>query len=73
MGYQAAPDGSLVLPCGLYQFMSNIEGKVLLFDCFTPPSAPHLPPPPTRPPPIDLICDITGAQHEKPPAFKWLI
>ena len=28
--------------------------------CFTPPLAPH--PPPTRPPPIDSIRDITGAE-----------
>ena len=40
--------------------------------CFTPPSAPHLPPPPTppsptRPPPIESIRDITGAEknHQK--------
>ena len=35
--------------------------------CFTLPSAPHSPPqpispPPTRPSPIDSICDITGAE-----------
>ena len=29
--------------------------------CFTPPTAPHLPPPPT-PPPIDSICVITEVE-----------
>ena len=28
--------------------------------CLRLPTRPHLPP--TRPPPIDLICDITGAK-----------
>ena len=35
--------------------------------CFTPPSAPH--PPPNRPPPIESIHDITGAE-KKPAASK---
>ena len=30
--------------------------------CFAPPSAPH--PPPTRPPPIESIRDITGAEKK---------
>ena len=37
------------LPFGLHQFMSHTEGTALLFEskwCFTPSSAPHLPPPP---------------------------
>ena len=48
MGYQIAPHGSLILPCGLYQFMSHTEGTALLFEsdrCFNPPSTP-LPPTP---------------------------
>ena len=79
MGYQAAPDGSLVLSCGLYQFMSNTEGTALLFEskwwvypAFGSPPVPtaHPTPPPT---PIDSIGDITGAEKnisEKQAAFK---
>ena len=35
MRYQAAPHSSLgldLIPCGLYHFMSLIEGTALLFD-----------------------------------------
>ena len=32
MGYQIAPHKGLGLPCGLYQFMSHIEGTALLFE-----------------------------------------
>ena len=67
MGYQAAPDGSLVLTCGLHQFMSNTEDKALLFGskwlvypAFGSPPAPTTHP--THPPPIDSIRDITGAE-----------
>ena len=66
MGYQAAPNVSLVLPCGLYQFMSNTEGKALLFEskwllypAFDSPPDPTTHP---TPPPIDLIHDITRAE-----------
>ena len=69
MGYQAASDGSLALPCGLYQFMSNTEGKALLFESkwllyptFGSPPCPTTHPPPTHPPPIDSIRDIIGAE-----------
>ena len=63
MGYQAAPDGSLVLPCGLYQFMSITEGKALLFESkwlLYPAFGSPLPTPPplTHPLPIDSIHDI---------------
>ena len=60
--------GSLVFPCGLYQFMSNTEGKALLFGskwlvcpAFSSPLAPtaHTTP---LPRPIDSIRDITGAE-----------
>ena len=38
------------------------------------PTCPHHPPhpPPTRPPPIESICDITGTEKnsQKPAAFK---
>ena len=78
MGYQAAPDGSFVLPCGLYQFMSNTEAQHCSLSpngCFTLPLAPHLPySPPIRPTPIDSIRDITGAEKSylknQPAAFK---
>ena len=78
MGYQTAPHGSLGLPCGLYQFMSPTEGTALLFEselvlylAFGSPPTPtaHL----TRPPPINSIHDITGAEKkpsEKPAAVK---
>ena len=64
MGYQAAPDGSLVLPCGLYQFMSNTEGTALLFESkwLLYPAFSSPPTPPLLPPPIDSIRDITGAE-----------
>ena len=32
MGHQSAPNGSLGLPCGLYQFMSHSEGTALLLE-----------------------------------------
>ena len=32
MGYQAAPHASLGLFCGLYQFVPQTEGTVLLFE-----------------------------------------
>ena len=67
MGYQTALHGSLGLPCGLYQFMSLTEGTALLFvselvlyPAFSSPPAPTTHP--TCPPPIDSICDITGAE-----------
>ena len=66
-GYQTASHGSLGLPCGLYQFMSLTEGTALLFEsklvlysAFSSPPAPTTHP--TRPPPIDSIRDITGAE-----------
>ena len=83
MGYQTAPHGSLGLPCGLYQSKSLNEGTPLLFESEwvlypafgsppTPtahPTHPHRPPhpPPTRPPPIESIRDIKGAEknHQK--------
>ena len=84
MGYQAAPDGSLVLPCGLYQFMSNTEGKALLFalspnGCFTLPLAPNLPPltnptpslPPTHPPiPSHPPTHPLPPTHPSPPSHS---
>ena len=76
MGCQAAPHGSLGLPGGLYQFMALTEGTALpfesewvLYPAFGSP--PH--PPPTRPPPIESIRDITGTEKklsQKPAAFK---
>ena len=30
--YKTAPDGSIGLPCGLYQFFSHTEGAALLFE-----------------------------------------
>ena len=64
MGYQAASDGSLALPCGLYQFMSNTEGKALLFESkwLLYPTFGSPPGPTTHPPPIDSIRDIIGAE-----------
>ena len=77
MGYQAAPDGSLVFPCGLYQLMSkfNTEGTGLLFESkwllypafgFPPTPSPSIrpptPPTPPTPPPIDSIRHITGTE-----------
>ena len=32
MGYQTAPQSSVGLPCGLYQFISATEGTALLFE-----------------------------------------
>ena len=77
MGYQTAPHGSLGLPCGLYQFWSLTVGTALLFEselvlypAFGSPPAPTTHP--TRPPPIDSIRDITGAEKssQKPAAVK---
>ena len=76
MGYQTAPYGSLGLPCGLYQFMSLTEGTALLFESewvlypgfgFPPAPTPLLPP-------IESICDITGAEknYQKATAFKYV-
>ena len=68
MGYQTAPHSSLGLPRGLYQFMSLTEGMALLFEselvlypAFGSPPALTAHPIPL-PPPIDSICDITGAE-----------
>ena len=67
MGYQTAPHGSLGLPGGLYQFMALTEGAALpfesewvLYPAFGSPPAPTTPP--TRPPPIESIRDITGTE-----------
>ena len=64
MGYQTAPRGSLGLLCGLYQFWSFTEGTALLFESelVLCPAFGSPPAPPTRPPPIDSIRDITGAE-----------
>ena len=76
MGYQTAPHGSLGLPCGLYQFMSLTEGTALPFESewVLHPAfgSPPTPPSPTRSPPIDLFCDITGTEKisQKPATFK---
>ena len=71
MGYQTAHHGSLGLPCGLYQLMSLTEGTTPLFGCFNPSSAPHPPQlPPTHPPPINSISNITGTVQK--PAFKYV-
>ena len=67
MGYQTTPNGSLGLPCGLYQLMSHILKAQnccwSLNGCISPPSSSHPLPPPTPPPtsptPIDSIRDIT--------------
>ena len=70
MGYQTAPHGSLGLPSGFYQFTSLTEGTALLFEskwvlypAFGSPPAHPTP----HPPPIESICDITGAEknHQK--------
>ena len=56
MGHQATPDGSLVLPSGLYQFMSNTEGTALLFELMVAlprlrlPTRPNCPPHPSPTP-----------------------
>ena len=70
MGYQTAPHGSLGLPGGLYPFMPLTEGTALPFGskwvlCFAfgSPPAPTAHPPPTRPPPIESIRDITGFEN----------
>ena len=74
MGYQTAPHDSLGLPGGLYQFMALTEGTALPFEsewvlcpAYGSPSAPtthpsHRPTPPTDPPPIESIRDITGTE-----------
>ena len=79
MGYQTAPHGGLGLPGGLYQFMALTEGTALTFEsewvlcpAFGSPPAPT-PSPPTRPPPIESIRDITGTEKklpQKPAALK---
>ena len=59
--------------------MSLTEGTALLFEsewvfypAFGSPPTAHPTPPPTRPPPIESIHDITGAEKniEKPAASK---
>ena len=67
--YQTAPHGSLGLPSGFYQFTSLTEGTALLFESLPrlrlptrPHHSPH--PPPTHPPPIESIRDITGAEKK---------
>ena len=68
MGYQTAPQGSLGLPWGLYQLTSLTEGTALLFESeWVLYPAFGSPPPPTRPPSIESIRDITGAEkkHQK--------
>ena len=69
MGYQTAPHGSLGLPSGFYQFTSLTEGTSLLFESewVLYPTFGSLPAPtahPTRPPPIESIRDITGAEKK---------
>ena len=66
MGYQTVHHGSVGLSCGLQQFMSHTEGKycqmvALTFPCLVPLNH-HPYTPPTRPPPIDAIHDITAAE-----------
>ena len=66
MEYQIVPHSSLGLPCGLYQFMSLTEGTALLFESkwvlYPAFDSPPTPSPPTCPPPIESIRDITGAE-----------
>ena len=70
MGYKAAPHDSLGLPGGLYQFMALTEGTALPFESEwvlypaygSPPAPTTHPTPPTRPPPIESIRDITGTE-----------
>ena len=65
MGYQTAPHGSLGLPIGLYQFIPPTEGTALLFESewvLYPASGSPPTPPPSHPPPIDSIRDITGTE-----------
>ena len=53
MGYQAAPNGSIGPPCGLYQIWSHTEGTALLLESNWLPlvsQPPPPPPPPFRPP-----------------------
>jgi len=74
MGYQAAPDGSLGPPCGLYQFWSHTEGTALLLEyrwllwpAFGFPSAPASPQPLSACSlSIDSIRDITGTEKINP-------
>ena len=73
MGYHAASHGSLGLPCGLYQFMSLTEGTALPFESEWVLYPTFGSPPPSHPPPIDSIRDITGTEKklsQKPAAFK---
>ena len=61
MGYQAAPDGSLGPPCGLYQFWSHTEGTTAAWVQMVALAHLWLPTHP-RPLPIDSIRDITGSE-----------
>ena len=61
MGYQTAPHGSLGLPGGLYQFMALTEGTPLPFESEWV-LYPAYGSPPTHPPPIESIRDITGTE-----------
>ena len=77
MGYQTAPNGSLVLPSELYLFMSNTKGTALLFESkwwlYSAFGSPQPTPPPSHSPTSkDSIRDIIGAEKlsEKPAAFK---
>ena len=66
MRYQTAPHGSLGLPCGFHQFMPLTEGTPLLFESewvlYPAFGFPPTPTPPTRPPPIESIRDITETE-----------
>ena len=68
MGYQAAPDGSLGPPCGLYQFWSHTEGhstaawvQMVALARLRLPTLHRL-----RPATIDSIRDITGTEKNYP-------
>ena len=51
---------SLVDCIGSWHLLKAQHCPLSLNGCFAPPSAPH--PPPTRPPPIESIREITGTE-----------